>query len=203
MPPSFATAEAAGKRRAEQVLEKLLAHPLLDGGQVLNEADSLLVSIVGGPDLKMSEIQKLMEPLSGRARTPTSFWGRPLTRNLPAASPSRSSPPAIVKRGYPTTAPLPPRETLAGASAPLEFSSPRKRRGPSPVLSRRRRRYRKRKRQQLLKGQGGRSRRRISRLQKELPVGHGVQRAFREKASRPSATARTWTCRPTSARACH
>ena len=59
---SFATAEAGGEKRSEQVMEKLLAHPLLDGGQVLNESDAVLVSLAGGPDLTMSEVNKIMEP---------------------------------------------------------------------------------------------------------------------------------------------
>lgn len=61
---SFATAEAAGEKRGEQVLEKLFAHPLLDGGQVLSDSDAVLVSIVGGPDLTMAEVNRLMAQLN-------------------------------------------------------------------------------------------------------------------------------------------
>ncbi len=61
---SFATAEASGEKRAEQVLEKLFAHPLLDGGQVLSESDAVLLSIVGGPDLTMAEVNRLMAQLN-------------------------------------------------------------------------------------------------------------------------------------------
>jgi cell division protein FtsZ len=61
---SFATAEASGENRAEQVIEKLLAHPLLERGQVLNQSDTVLVSLVGGPDLTMSEVSRLMEELN-------------------------------------------------------------------------------------------------------------------------------------------
>ena len=35
---SFGTAEAGGEKRSEQVIEKLLAHPLLDGGQALHRS---------------------------------------------------------------------------------------------------------------------------------------------------------------------
>ena len=61
---SFATAEASGENRAEQVIEKLLAHPLLERGQVLGESDAVLVSLIGGPDLTMSEVSRLMEQLN-------------------------------------------------------------------------------------------------------------------------------------------
>src|SRR5205814_9112128 len=43
---SFACAEAGGENRARKVVEKLLASPLLEGGTVLSEAESVLVSIV-------------------------------------------------------------------------------------------------------------------------------------------------------------
>jgi len=61
---SFAAAETTGEKRAEQLVEKLLAHPLLDGGKILGQSDALLVSIVGGSDLTMSEVNKLMNALN-------------------------------------------------------------------------------------------------------------------------------------------
>jgi len=58
---SFAVAEAAGPTRAQQVLDKLLAHPMLEGGPPLGDFDSVLISLVGGPDLAMAEIDRVME----------------------------------------------------------------------------------------------------------------------------------------------
>jgi cell division protein FtsZ len=173
---SFAIAEAAGERRAEQVAEKLAAHPLLDGGQILSDADSLLVSIVGGPDLMMSEIQKIMEPLSRQcenaniilgAAIDEQFVGR-LSITLIASShreetPSASGPPAP---------PTLPEQTAPATTeaAPLEFVDhtdtvrPASRFvAPPPALS-------DEKREQLLKSRPGQSRKRLSRLQKELPL---------------------------------
>ena len=72
---SFATAEASGERRAEQIVEKLMAHPLLDGGQVLTEADAVLVSLVGGPDLTLVEIDKMMEPLKRQCENAHIIFG--------------------------------------------------------------------------------------------------------------------------------
>ena len=61
---SFATAEATGPHRAKEVVEKLLANPLLDGGAALGEADALLVSLMGGPGLTMAEVNRVMEQIN-------------------------------------------------------------------------------------------------------------------------------------------
>ena len=61
---SLATAEACDEGRSREVVEKLLKHPLLDGGQALSEASAVLVSIVGGPDLAMAEVNRVMEQIN-------------------------------------------------------------------------------------------------------------------------------------------
>ncbi len=61
---SLAMAEATDEGRAKEVVEKLLNHPLLDGGQALSEAASVLVSIVGGPDLTMAEVNRVMQQIN-------------------------------------------------------------------------------------------------------------------------------------------
>ncbi|MGB0582435.1 MAG: hypothetical protein ACPGVU_22310, partial [Limisphaerales bacterium] len=63
---SFATVEAAGSNRVRDLVDRLLAHPLLGEGSVLPEADSVLVSLCGSSSLSMSEVDRLME-LLGRA----------------------------------------------------------------------------------------------------------------------------------------
>jgi cell division protein FtsZ len=63
---SFATAEAAGGTRSREVLDKLFAHPLLDGGKTLVESDAVLVSLTGGPDLTMAEVNRVMEHINGK-----------------------------------------------------------------------------------------------------------------------------------------
>ncbi|HWX20034.1 MAG TPA: cell division protein FtsZ, partial [Candidatus Binatia bacterium] len=63
---AFAVAEAMGATRSREVMDKLLAHPLLEGGQLLAEADAVLVSLMGGPDLTMSEVNRVMEQLNAR-----------------------------------------------------------------------------------------------------------------------------------------
>jgi cell division protein FtsZ len=63
----FASVEATGATRSREAVDKLLAHPLMDGGQALAEADAVLVSLVGGPDLTMSEVDRVMEPINRKS----------------------------------------------------------------------------------------------------------------------------------------
>lgn len=60
----FATAEAQGPARSRGVLDKLLSHPMFDGGQMLSESDAVLVSLLGGPDLTMAEVNRVMEQVN-------------------------------------------------------------------------------------------------------------------------------------------
>ncbi|HPI65265.1 MAG TPA: hypothetical protein PK202_08130 [Verrucomicrobiota bacterium] len=57
---ALAIAEAMGPTRSREVMDKLLAHPLLDGGQVLVEAETVWVNLTGGPDLSMADINRVM-----------------------------------------------------------------------------------------------------------------------------------------------
>jgi cell division protein FtsZ len=61
---AFAVAEASGATRSHDVMKKLLSHPMLDGGQVLGESDAVLVSLTGGPDLTMAEVNRVMEQMN-------------------------------------------------------------------------------------------------------------------------------------------
>jgi cell division protein FtsZ len=63
---AFAVAEAAGATRSRDVLERLLAHPLLDDGAILADANAVLVSLIGGPDLTMTEVRRVMEEINGK-----------------------------------------------------------------------------------------------------------------------------------------
>jgi cell division protein FtsZ len=63
---AFAVAEASGPERANQVMQKLLAHPMLDGGEALGDCDSLLVSLTGGPGLTMAEVNLVMDQIKGQ-----------------------------------------------------------------------------------------------------------------------------------------
>jgi cell division protein FtsZ len=60
---AFAFVEASGPGRSREVVEKLIAHPLLDEGRALAESDAVLVSLMGGKDLTMAEVSRVMEQI--------------------------------------------------------------------------------------------------------------------------------------------
>ncbi|MGA2787871.1 MAG: cell division protein FtsZ [Verrucomicrobiota bacterium] len=59
----FACVEATGPARAREVVEKLVAHPLLDEGRALAESSAVLVSLMGGKELAMAEVNRVMEQI--------------------------------------------------------------------------------------------------------------------------------------------
>jgi cell division protein FtsZ len=61
---SFATAESRGEHRARDVVDLLMKSPLLDDGAVLREAESVLVSLAGGTDLTMVEVNRVMAQIN-------------------------------------------------------------------------------------------------------------------------------------------
>jgi cell division protein FtsZ len=169
---SFATAEASGERRAEQIVEKLLAHPLLDGGQVLTEADAVLVSLVGGPDLTLVEVDKLMEPLKRQCENAHIIFGAAIDEQFT----HRLSVTLIASRRQPDEAgpgaPQPARNTAASQAQPLHFLDtntiadarpPTRVAPPPPEMT-------AEQKEQLLKTQSAKDRKKLSRLQKELPL---------------------------------
>lgn len=71
----FATVESAGTTRARDAIEKLPAHPLLDGGEALKQADTVIVSLMGGPDLSMTDVNRVMEDISQQCRNARVIMG--------------------------------------------------------------------------------------------------------------------------------
>jgi cell division protein FtsZ len=61
---SFAVAEAMGPTRSREIMDKLFAHPMLDGGHVLAESEAVVLSLIGGPDLTMAEVNRVMEQIN-------------------------------------------------------------------------------------------------------------------------------------------
>lgn len=65
---SFAVAEAEGENRSRRAVEGLLAYPLLAGAEGrVEDSDVLLVNIVGGDNLTISEVNWIGEQLRRRA----------------------------------------------------------------------------------------------------------------------------------------
>jgi cell division protein FtsZ len=95
---AFAAAEAQGEGRAREVIEKILASPLLDGG-TLTEADALLVSLVGGPDLTMADVNRVMEQINRQSENAHLIMGAAIAEEFQGRLAvtlvaSRRSPPA-------------------------------------------------------------------------------------------------------------
>ncbi|HEY5296560.1 MAG TPA: cell division protein FtsZ [Verrucomicrobiae bacterium] len=61
---AFAFVEASGAGRSREAVEKLLKHPLLDEGRALAESGAVLISLLGGKDLTMAEVNRVMEQIS-------------------------------------------------------------------------------------------------------------------------------------------
>jgi cell division protein FtsZ len=61
---AFAFVESTGAGRSREIVEKLLAHPLLDEGRALTGANAVLVSLTGGKDLTMTEVNRVMEKIN-------------------------------------------------------------------------------------------------------------------------------------------
>lgn len=78
----LASAEAKGENRSREVIEKLLAHPLLDGGQALTESTSVLVCIAGGPDLTMTEVNRVMDQINRMAEHAQITMGASISEEL-------------------------------------------------------------------------------------------------------------------------
>lgn len=72
---AFATATATGENRAKEVVEIIANSPLLDSGQALSEAETVLVSVLGGPDLAISDLNMVMEQVSRRTDTENIIMG--------------------------------------------------------------------------------------------------------------------------------
>jgi cell division protein FtsZ len=63
----FGYGEAMGDARAPAAAQAALENPLLDRGRAVASARALLVSIVGGPDLSLAEIESIMNTISSSA----------------------------------------------------------------------------------------------------------------------------------------
>ncbi len=59
----FGYGEAEGGNRAYDVVANALRNPLMDKGRLLKEGKTVLVSVAGGPEMTLHEVQLLMEEL--------------------------------------------------------------------------------------------------------------------------------------------
>ena len=63
----FSFGTATGKDKARDAVKALMDNPLFDGGDVLGKAETVLISVLGGPDLTLADVQHAVEPISRAA----------------------------------------------------------------------------------------------------------------------------------------
>jgi len=68
----FASAEATGTGRDAAVAEGILKHRLLNGGKVLGKSAGIIVGLTGGNDLKLNEIETIMNRI--QEKLPEDAW---------------------------------------------------------------------------------------------------------------------------------
>ena len=78
----FASIEASGVARSREIVDKLLTHPFLDEGRALAEADAVLVSLMGGKDLTMAEVNRVMEQISRQCEQAQIIMGAAVDETL-------------------------------------------------------------------------------------------------------------------------
>jgi len=79
---AFGSAEARGSDRARAVVEKLLATPMLDGGRTLAGAETVMISVVGGSDLRVSEVNQIMRLVGEHCQGAPMVMGAGLCQGL-------------------------------------------------------------------------------------------------------------------------
>ena len=80
----FASVEASGPARAREAVDQLLKHPLLDGGRALSESDGVLVSLMGGKDLTMADVGRVMEQINRHCERAQIIMGAAVDETLNA-----------------------------------------------------------------------------------------------------------------------
>ncbi len=65
---SFSYGEGKGAQRAKDAIENALKSPLLDNGETLAESESILVSILGGSDMSVKEVESIMLAVENATR---------------------------------------------------------------------------------------------------------------------------------------
>jgi cell division protein FtsZ len=64
----FSYGEGRGPGRATQAVQTALHNPLLDNGEAISESESVLVSILGDPDMSIREVDAIMSAIKAATR---------------------------------------------------------------------------------------------------------------------------------------
>ncbi len=60
----FSFGEGAGADKSRDAVKAVMENPLLDGGEMLAKAEAVLVSVLGGPEMTVADVQRAVEPIS-------------------------------------------------------------------------------------------------------------------------------------------
>lgn len=121
-----ATEEATGANRSHDAVHKLLASPFLEQGAALGECDRMLLSIVGGTDLQLGEVNRIMEQVQRQspqahvtvgAAVHPAFSGRIAVTVLASRKPAGNSGPSAT--AAPCVEANPPTDSDTGFMKPL------------------------------------------------------------------------------------
>ena len=129
----FSFGTATGSEKVRDAGKALMENPLLDGGEILGKADAVLISVLGGPDLTLADVQRAVEPISRLASHARITMGAAIEEahrdrlTITVIATSNSLP----RRVAPTVAPRPvigrqiaPRPMPVSAPVPVESKSP-------------------------------------------------------------------------------
>lgn len=64
----FSYGEGKGTGRASEAVQSALHNPLLDNGEAITESESILVSIIGAPDMSLREVETIMSAIKAATR---------------------------------------------------------------------------------------------------------------------------------------
>ncbi|MCX7824195.1 MAG: cell division protein FtsZ [Verrucomicrobiae bacterium] len=146
----FGIGEGQGDERAAIAADAALKSPLLGTGQILAEADTILVSLVGGPDLTLADIQSAVSTVRRKAdRNPHIFMGTAIDEDfkdrlllLVIASRGKTGNGSAVTNPLPSERDLAAAPTveknatlpLAGSQPPVKSAKPKSLRAIQPSL---------------------------------------------------------------------
>jgi cell division protein FtsZ len=133
---AMATAEASGECRSRELVDRLLHHPLLEEGRVLQDAQVVLVGMAGGADLALTEVNEVMSQINPLCPNAHIIFGASvdagvssqlgvtvLAARRSAADPA-NEPAGMRGRNDPEAPAAPFCEPLDGARPPSRFVAP-------------------------------------------------------------------------------
>jgi len=77
----FSFGEGRGADKSRDAVKAVMDNPLLDGGETLAKAEAILVSVLGGPDMTVADVQRAVEPITRLAARAQVIIGAAIDEN--------------------------------------------------------------------------------------------------------------------------